>query len=162
MKRICERLQSGVYQPGEYFPLGVPLLRIACVAKNCPEQTVKNKGFSSRMLLPLLLQLSVFQLGMCALHHPRPPLFPLHSQWGTKRPHLQQPPHPLWPSTFANQLKITIGTDHHQEFSQGWKLTPLFLQELGRRLLKLAFQRNPLSIVLQFYFFIYSSIYMYY
>lgn len=131
MKRICERLQSGVYQPGEYFHLGVPLLRIGCVAKNCPKQTVKNKGFSSRML-PLLLQLSVFQPGMCALHHPRPPLFPLHSQWGTKRPHLQQPPppDPLWPSTFANQLKITIGTDHHQSFHKDENSLPCFCKSL--------------------------------
>lgn len=133
MKRTCERLQSGVYQPGEYFPLGVPLLRIACVAKNCPKQSVKNKGFSSRMLLPLLLQLSVFQLGMCTLHHPRPPLFPLHSQWGTKLHTCNSPPpSPLWPSTFANQLKITIGTDRHQSFrkdhslvfSRAWKEAP--------------------------------------
>lgn len=132
MKRICERLQSGVYQPGEYFPLGVPLLRIACVAKNCPKQTVKNKGFSSRMLL----QLSVFQLGMRATRNEcitssLPALFPLHSQWGTKRPHRNSPPpRPLWPSTFANQLKITIGTDHHQSFRKDENSLPCFCKSL--------------------------------
>lgn len=137
---------------------GVPLLRIACVAKNCPKHSVKNKGFSSRMMLPLLLQLSVFQLGMCTLHHPRPPLFPLHSQWGTKRPHLQQLPltpfgcRPLQINSRSPLARIAIRVFE--------RITPLFFQELGRRLLKLAFQRNPLSVVLQFYFFIYSSIYM--
>lgn len=154
MKRICEVLQFCMHQPWKYFPLVVALFCIVCGAKNCPKQSVKNQGFSSRMLLLLLL--SVVPTTNVRIASSLPANLPTSLSMSNRASTpatapSQAPSQPVTPLAF-DLCKSTQDHWHGSlsEFSQGWNLTPLFVQELGRRLPKPQFQRNPHSIVLLF------------